>query len=40
MRSVPTVARAAADGLSPGGLFAVTVETHDGDGVELGEKLR
>ncbi len=26
--------------LSPGGLFAFTVETHDGDGVELGEKLR
>jgi hypothetical protein len=24
----------------PGGLFAFTVETHDGDGVMLGEKLR
>ncbi len=34
------VARAVADVLSPGGLFAFTVETHDGDGVELGEKLR
>jgi hypothetical protein len=26
--------------LEPAGLFAFTVETHDGDGVELGEKLR
>jgi predicted TPR repeat methyltransferase len=42
------VARAVADVLSPGGLFAFTVETHDGDGsgdgsgdgVELGDKLR
>jgi predicted TPR repeat methyltransferase len=34
------VARAAADVLSPGGLFAFTVETHGGAGVELGEKLR
>jgi predicted TPR repeat methyltransferase len=34
------VARAVADVLNPGGLFAFTVETHDGDGVELGEKLR
>jgi predicted TPR repeat methyltransferase len=34
------VARAVADVLSPGGLFALTVETHGGDGVELGEKLR
>jgi predicted TPR repeat methyltransferase len=34
------VARAVADVLSPGGLFAFTVETHGGDGIELGEKLR
>jgi predicted TPR repeat methyltransferase len=34
------VARAVADVLSPAGLFAFTVETHGGDGVELGEKLR
>jgi predicted TPR repeat methyltransferase len=34
------VARAVADVLPPGGLFAFTVETHGGDGVELGEKLR
>jgi predicted TPR repeat methyltransferase len=34
------VLRAVADVLSPGGLFAFTVETHDGDGVELGDKLR
>jgi predicted TPR repeat methyltransferase len=38
------VARAVADVLSPGGLFAFTVETHDGDGsgdgVELGDRLR
>jgi predicted TPR repeat methyltransferase len=34
------VARAVADILSPRGLFAFTVETHGGDGVELGEKLR
>jgi predicted TPR repeat methyltransferase len=34
------VVRAVADILSPEGLFAFTVETHDGDGVELGEKLR
>jgi predicted TPR repeat methyltransferase len=26
--------------LGPGGLFGFTVETHGGDGVELGEKLR
>jgi predicted TPR repeat methyltransferase len=40
MGSVPTVARTPADVLSPGGLFAFTVETHDSDGVELGERLR
>jgi predicted TPR repeat methyltransferase len=34
------VARAVAEVLNAGGLFAFTVETHDGDGVELGEKLR
>jgi predicted TPR repeat methyltransferase len=34
------VARTVADVLSPDGLFAFTVETHGGDGVELGEKLR
>jgi predicted TPR repeat methyltransferase len=34
------VARAVADVLSPHGLFAFTVETHGGDGVELGDKLR
>jgi predicted TPR repeat methyltransferase len=34
------VVRAVADGLSPEGLFAFTVETHDGDGISLGEKLR
>jgi predicted TPR repeat methyltransferase len=34
------VACAVADVLSPGRLFAFTVETHGGDGVELGEKLR
>jgi predicted TPR repeat methyltransferase len=34
------VARAVADVLSPEGLFAFTVETHGGDGVELGDKLR
>jgi predicted TPR repeat methyltransferase len=34
------VMRAVADVLAPGGLFAFTVETHDGEGVELGEKLR
>jgi predicted TPR repeat methyltransferase len=34
------VVRAVADVLSPDGLFAFTVETHEGDGVELGEKLR
>ncbi len=34
------IARAVAGVLSPGGLFAFTVETHGGDGVELGEKLR
>jgi predicted TPR repeat methyltransferase len=34
------VARAVADVLSPDGLFAFTVETYGGDGVELGEKLR
>ncbi len=34
------VARAVADVLGVGGLFAFTVETHGGDGVELGEKLR
>jgi predicted TPR repeat methyltransferase len=34
------VTRAVADILSPRGLFAFTVETHGGDGVELGEKLR
>jgi predicted TPR repeat methyltransferase len=34
------VAHAVAEVLGPGGLFAFTVETHDGDGVELGEKLR
>jgi predicted TPR repeat methyltransferase len=34
------VVRAVADVLSPGGLFAFTVETHDGDGVDLGAELR
>jgi predicted TPR repeat methyltransferase len=34
------VARAAARVLAPRGLFAFTVETHAGDGVILGEKLR
>jgi predicted TPR repeat methyltransferase len=34
------VARAVPDVLVPAGLFAFTVETHGGDGVELGEKLR
>lgn len=34
------VAAAVASVLSAGGLFAFTVETHDGDGVVLGEKLR
>jgi predicted TPR repeat methyltransferase len=34
------VARAVAGVLNPGGLFAFTLETHGGDGVELGEKLR
>ena len=34
------VATAVAKALSPGGLFAFTVETHAGAGVELGQKLR
>jgi len=34
------VAAAAAKILCPDGLFAFTVETHEGNGVELGEKLR
>jgi predicted TPR repeat methyltransferase len=34
------VVRAVADVSSPAGLFAFTVETHGGDGVELGDKLR
>jgi predicted TPR repeat methyltransferase len=34
------VARAVAKVLNPGGLFAFTVETHAGDGVDLGDKLR
>jgi predicted TPR repeat methyltransferase len=34
------VARAAAAVLEPRGIFAFTVETHDGEGVELGEALR
>jgi predicted TPR repeat methyltransferase len=34
------VARAVTGVLRAGGLFAFTVETHDGEGVELGEKLR
>ena len=34
------VAAAVAAVLCPNGLFAFTVETHGGDGVELGEKLR
>jgi len=34
------VATAVARGLCPDGLFAFTVETHGGEGVELGEKLR
>jgi predicted TPR repeat methyltransferase len=34
------VVRAVADVLNPGGLFAFTVETQGGDGVELGDKLR
>ena len=34
------VAAAVARVLRPGGLFGFTVETHGGDGVELGEKLR
>jgi predicted TPR repeat methyltransferase len=36
---VPVV-RSVANVLSPGGLFAFTVETHGGDGVDLGDKLR
>jgi predicted TPR repeat methyltransferase len=35
-----SVAVAVAGVLSPGGVFAFTVETHSGKGVELGEKLR
>jgi predicted TPR repeat methyltransferase len=35
----PAIA-AAARVLAPGGMLAFTVETHDGDGVALGEKLR
>lgn len=35
-----SVCRAVARALAPGGLFAFTVETHDGGGVVLGEKLR
>src|SRR5690606_27509500 len=34
------VAAAVARRLAPGGLFAFTVETHDGDGVLLGASLR
>jgi predicted TPR repeat methyltransferase len=34
------VARASAAVLTPGGIFAFSVETHDGEGVELGEALR
>jgi predicted TPR repeat methyltransferase len=34
------VADATARALRPGGLFAFTIETHQGSGVELGEKLR
>jgi predicted TPR repeat methyltransferase len=34
------VCRAVARALAPDGLFAFTVETHDGTGVVLGEKLR
>ena len=34
------ICRAVARALAPGGLFAFTVETHDGTGVVLGEKLR
>jgi predicted TPR repeat methyltransferase len=34
------VAAAVARVLGPGGLFGFTVETHGGDGVELGERLR
>jgi predicted TPR repeat methyltransferase len=34
------VAQAVAEVLSTGGLFAFTVETHDGGGVELGDRLR
>jgi predicted TPR repeat methyltransferase len=34
------VAAAVARILRPGGVFALTVETHEGAGVELGEKLR
>jgi predicted TPR repeat methyltransferase len=37
---LPPVALAAARVLAPGGLFAFTVETHAGDDVVLGEKLR
>jgi predicted TPR repeat methyltransferase len=37
---LPTVVTAAARVLAPGGLIAFTVETHPGDDVVLGEKLR
>ena len=40
MFDLAPVVRAVADVLSPEGLFAFTVETHGGDGIELGEKLR
>src|SRR5262249_22728959 len=37
---LPGIVAATARGLAPGGLLAFTVETHPGDDVILGEKLR
>jgi len=40
MADLPGVCRAAANVLAPGGLFAFTVETHDGEGAVVGPKMR
>ena len=39
-RSRATLCAAVARVLAPGGLFAFTVETHDGEGAIVGAKLR
>lgn len=40
LSDIAPIVAAIARVIEPGGLFAFTVETHDGDGVALGEKLR